>query len=197
MQKLLGSLLAVIAVLLGVIIYLLVRPSVGGLEPANSVDAVAAGDNATAAAAAPDAGDGVNPIDAIVENVISTEGVDAAGPPAVKIASIPRQFWGVWTQRPELCGRASEDDSAMDVTPKAMRFWESSGDVRSVTVTNPMTIEVAAAFSGEGQTWEATSRLSLAGSRKELLVSDPDGRGTWYKKCPDEKAAAPGRVTAP
>lgn len=184
MQKLIGLLLGFIAVLLGIIIFLLVRPSVEGDVGGNAVQSQ---ETAPEKAEPADTGEpGVNPIDAIVENVISNEG-DVAGPPAVKIATIPRQFWGRWTLKPELCGQ--DDESAIDIAPKRIQFWESAGDVQSVTITNPMNIEIAASYSGEGQTWDATATYALSGSRRELMVSSKDSKGQWYKRCPDSPTA--------
>jgi hypothetical protein len=184
MQKLIGVLLGFIAVLLGVIIFLLVRPSVEGEGAGNTVQSEEAAPEKAPPVGADDSG--VNPIDAIVENVISNDG-DLVGPPAVKISTIPKQFWGRWTLKPELCGQ--DDDSAIDIAPKRIQFWESAGDVQSVTITNPMTIEVAASYSGEGQTWDATANYALSGSRRELMVSSKDSKGQWYKRCPDSPAA--------
>ena len=191
MQKLIGVMLGVIAVLLGIIIFLLVRPS---LDEGVTRNETQAEEGNSAKATPPTAEEsGPNPIDAIVENVISNEG-DIAGPPEVKITSIPKQFWGTWTLNPDRCGKDGDDDSAVDVEPKRIQFWESAGDVQSITFSNPLSIAVTASYTGEGQSWETTTNLALSGSREKLLISAKDGKGQWYRRCPD---AAPAAATAP
>ena len=182
MQKLIGVLLGFIAVLLGVIIFLVVRPSVEGDAAGNAVEANNAAPDDVVDDSAADTEP--NPIDAIVENVISNQG-DLAGPPAVKIMTIPKQFWGRWTLDPARCGQDAGDESAIDIAPRRVQYWESAADVETVTVTNPMTIEVAAAYTGEGQSWNATTTYALSGSRRELMVSSKNVKGQWYKRCPD------------
>lgn len=192
MQKLIGVLLGVIAVLLGIILFLLVRPSLEEGVVHNETQAEEAN---TAKATGPAADEsGPNPIDAIVENVISNQGDAVAGPPEVKIASIPRQFWGMWTLNPDRCGKDVGDESAVDVEPRRIQFWESAGEVQSIIFSNPLSIAVTASYTGEGQSWESTTNLALSGSREKLLISAKDGKGQWYRRCPD---AAPAAATAP
>jgi len=188
MQKLIGVLLGVIAVLLGFIIFLLIRPSLDDAAVRNESQAEEASSAKESGPAADESGP--NPIDAIVENVISNEG-DRPGPPEVRVMSIPKQFWGRWTLNPERCGTVEGDDSAVDVEPRRIQFWESAGDVESITFANPLSIAVTAAYTGEGQSWQSTTNLALSGSREKLLISGKEGKGQWYRRCPDADAPAP------
>lgn len=177
------SLLAVIAALLGVIMYLLVKPSVTPMAIGNSA---APSSEATSSNATENPEQTANPIDEIVNDVIANEA--AAQPPQVKFTSFPKQFWGNWSQRPERCG-GDEDDSMLEITPRSIRAWEASGGVESVTLQNPLTIDVAAKFSGEGEQWETTSTYALSSTRQKMLVSTRNAQPVWYHRCPD---VAPG-----
>ncbi len=181
-QGLIITLLVVIAGLLGVIFFQMVRPSLEGPLPGNMVQAPEADNSADAEPVVPEKKT-ANPIDEIVDNVIAQDAAPPQ-PPQVKLASIPKQFWGNWTQHPELCGQEGADDSVLDVAPKAVRFREVAGDVESVVIQNPMTIDITASFTGQGESWQSTTTYALSGSRQELLVSQKDAKGLWYKRCP-------------
>lgn len=172
-------LLAIIAALLGVVFFLLVRPSVETATLGNGIEAEAPPETPVAGENAPAA----NPIDAIVDNVIASD-APATEAPQIQFSAIPRQFWGSWTQHPERCGQDDADDTLLDIAPKTVRFWESSGAVETVTLQNPMTIDVTAAFSGEGEQWESTTTYALSGSRQKLLISSRGAAPVWYQRCP-------------
>lgn len=181
-QKLIVTLLAIIAILLGVVIFLQLNP-VKKLPITNGVDAATAGEQAPTeekdSAPPPPA---ENPIDDIVENVIAEE--MPAGPAEVRVGAIPRQYWGIWTRRPELCGQQGADESAFQIGARKLQFWESTGEVKSVTLKNPMTVEVEADYTGEGQNWQAKSQFALSASKQDLMVGEPGKPGMWYKRCP-------------
>lgn len=178
-QRWIVGLLLVIAALLGALVYLDIFKSDDGAAAENGIAAVnEVAPPANAAAAAPaDAGD---PIDAAVDNILAG---DESAATEVKVTVVPRPFWGVWSQRAELCGKPESDDSAVEIGPRKLAFWESSGEVRSVVLKGPLEVEIAASFSGEGETWEGTGTYTLSPSRQDLVIASGNAKGLRYKRC--------------
>lgn len=107
---------------------------------------------------------------------------DPPRPLSVRVGSIPRQFWGTWTEKPDLCGQPSLDDSILVVKARELDFYESYGAVKSVVIHNDLAITVTSSFSGEGETWNATNTYVLSGSRLDLTMSDRTGKlGTRHR----------------
>lgn len=99
--------------------------------------------------------------------------------PAEPITSIPAAFHGVYDQDRESCGQASE--YRLNVTADALRFHESIGTVRAVTVAGPNDVEVAADYEGEGEKWSNRRRLRLAEGR---LTISGEGIEIVRLRCP-------------
>ncbi len=178
-QRWIVGLLIVIALLLAAMIILDFTDRGGEAPAGNEVIA----ENATAPVengAVPVPVLGGDPIDAAVDNILAA---DADAPVEVKVASIPRPFWGLWSQRSELCGQPEADDSALEIGARKLIFWESSGEVRSVVLKSPLSVEIAAGFTGEGENWDATGTYTLSPSKQELIVASAEGRATRYKRC--------------
>ena len=85
---------------------------------------------------------------------------DGAGPPMASRDTIPASFRGVWDIANGACNPAS--DLRMDIRDDEIEFYESMGNVTSVEVENPDAIVVSLAMSGEGESWDVTSRYVLS-----------------------------------
>lgn len=97
-----------------------------------------------------------------------------APPPGRQPANeIPPAFRGVYDSTVEACARPSEN--RLTVSAGELRFHESIGTVREVTVEGPRAIRVASDFQGEGESWQAAHRLRLADGGATLTVT---GKGT-------------------
>jgi hypothetical protein len=80
---------------------------------------------------------------------------------------IPAPFLGEWNEVPGDCGTAM-NDSRLRVEPRRVRFYESDGEVQSVTRHNARAITVSLSLSGEGETWTDSHRLVLSRSGEQL-----------------------------
>lgn len=180
-QGLVVGLLILIAAMLGVVIALLVRPSVEEVVRSNVVDQNAVEDEVTTAPdeSASPASD-VNPIDAIVDNVISEE-AGVQKPTEVKVPTIPRIFQGTWSEQPELCGRDRLEQGMVRISASRVEFPETSGQVKQVLLRGAGAMEVDAQFA-DGL---ARTAYSLDADRQQILVEAGDGAGTRYRRCPD------------
>jgi len=105
--------------------------------------------------------------------------VAPAPAPAQATTSIPAAFHGVYDQDRESCGRASE--YRLTVSADALRFHESIGIVRAVTVEGPNDLEVVADYEGEGESWTNRRRLRLAEGR---LTISGEGIEIVRLRCP-------------
>jgi hypothetical protein len=91
---------------------------------------------------------------------------------------IPRAFVGEWNTDPGACGTGLSD-TRLRIESGRLRFYESDGDVRDVTVHNSRSVTVNASFSGEGQTWNDTVQMTLSRSGNELTID-----GFTRTRCP-------------
>ncbi|QYJ07794.1 hypothetical protein [Qipengyuania flava] len=98
---------------------------------------------------------------------------DGAGPPPFATAdTIPEAFLGVWDYVEGTC--APESDLRVEITPKAMQFYESYGEVTSIEVEGPDRITVTLAMAGEGETWEMERVFTLSDNGETLTPTFPD-----------------------
>ena len=100
----------------------------------------------------------------------------AAAPPAVDApaagaASIPARFRGSYATDVLACERPG-DPSQLEITAGTLAFHESRGEVLQVA-EDAGALAVVAAFTGEGEAWEATFRLAL--SPEGRVLTDLDG----------------------
>jgi hypothetical protein len=121
-----------------------------GPTPANDAPAPPPAD--AAAAAAPD------------RQAASAPGLGQAIPPA---------FQGVFDAPRDACAGPSE--YRLTVAGGELRFHESIGTVRSVTVDGPDAIRVAADYQGEGESWSNVRTLRLSDGGMTLTIT---GEGT-------------------
>ncbi len=90
---------------------------------------------------------------------------------------LPLAFTGRWDASLDACKATS--DMKLVVTQTELTFWESSGQISSVTINGPDHVTVKAAFSGEGEQWERDLHLVLADSGQTLKVDN-----TARVRCP-------------
>ena len=83
---------------------------------------------------------------------------------------LPQAFTGRWDASLEACKATS--DMKLIVTQTELTFWESSGQISSVTINGPDDVTVKAAFSGEGEQWKRDLHLVLADDGQNLKVDD-------------------------
>lgn len=179
-QRWIIGLLILIALLLGALVFLDVSSSDEGEGSDNNVAMAEVANQSVADVEAAKPDEGGDPIDAAVDNILAA---DAAATNEVRVATIPRPFWGLWTRQPELCGKQDADDSAVEISARTVAFWEANGEVKSVTLKSPLSIAVDAAFSGEGETWQSEGSYTLSPSKLDLMITNGEGRTSRYKRC--------------
>ena len=130
-----------------------------GAPPANGAAPPPAADEAAPSAAA-----GAAPPAAPGEQAASSPGLGQAIPPA---------FQGVFDAPRDACAGPSE--YRLTVAAGELRFHESIGTVRSVTVDGADAIRVAADYQGEGESWSNVRTLRLSDGGMTLTIT---GEGT-------------------
>ncbi|MCA0909676.1 hypothetical protein [Qipengyuania gaetbuli] len=80
-------------------------------------------------------------------------------PEPVVTDEIPVAFRGVWDSVQGTCDAAS--DLRIEISPKAIGFYESRGEVTRVEIDNPDRIVVSLAMEGEGEKWEMARQFTL------------------------------------
>jgi hypothetical protein len=98
-------------------------------------------------------------------------------------AAIPEPFLGTYDISREDCARSS--DGRLTVAPGELRFHESIGTVRKVTVAGADSVTVEADYQGEGESWRNVRELRLAGGGASLTIRG-DGIGLTRIRCPAE-----------
>lgn len=83
---------------------------------------------------------------------------------------LPEAFTGRWDASLEACKATS--DMKLVVTQTELTFWESSGQISSITINGPDDVTVKAAFSGEGEQWKRDLHLVLADNGQTLKVDN-------------------------
>ena len=73
---------------------------------------------------------------------------------------IPGAFLGVWDSTKGSCDALS--DLRIEVSPKAISFYESRGEVTGVEIDNPDRITVSLAMEGEGEKWQMVRQFTLS-----------------------------------
>lgn len=82
---------------------------------------------------------------------------------------IPTAFQGHWNLDAAQCGEGA-DESRLRVGPQRLRFYESVGEVRGLRVKSDREIVVQLAYSGEGDTWLQSNRMTLSPDGKKLTI---------------------------
>ncbi|WP_197421794.1 hypothetical protein [Sphingomonas sp. CCH9-H8] len=101
----------------------------------------------------------------------------ATTPAPATASTIPAAFHGGWSANAADCGKGG-DVTRLTIAPGELRFYESSADVTGVTGAG-REIRVAARYTGEGETWEATRTFILSADGNSL-TSD----GMTRVRCP-------------
>ena len=106
----------------------------------------------------------------------------AAPPAAEDSGEVPAAFLGEWNVDAADCGSA-RNDSRLVIEPRRIAWWESSGPVTAVTVHAADAIEVTTRLTGEGDTWDATTRFTLQ-DPDTLVATDASGGSLARQRCP-------------
>ena len=109
----------------------------------------------------------------------------AAGPVSalpLPAAALPAAFQGLWEQDIKACGDPAST-TWLRTSAAELRFHESSGTIRAVTVYSPLDVTVTADWEGEGERWTRTLRLLL--SPDQTVMTDPSEKGGFTRRrCP-------------
>jgi hypothetical protein len=105
-------------------------------------------------------------------------------PVGTALTELPQPMLGRWGLVPADCepGRA-DAKGLMTVEPKRFVFYESRGVPEAIVETAPGAVSADVAFTGEGQEWRKTVRLSV---RDDVLVQEEDDPqlSFTYRRCP-------------
>ena len=93
---------------------------------------------------------------------------------------VPVAFQGEWNADLSACGSGTHD-SRLDIGTDTIRFYESGGRIKSVSVWDSGDVTLLADIAGEGQATEGTYTYRL--SADGLSLTDLNG-GVVRKKCP-------------
>ncbi len=102
--------------------------------------------------------------------------------PSPDPSQIPAAFHGEWNASLSACGSGA-NDSRLRIEGGRVRFHESAGEVKSVTVHSDREITVVARLTGEGQSWDHARRWRLS-SDGATLEDITDGSGPARHRCP-------------
>lgn len=127
------------------------------------------------------------PVDSNDSPEATENGALASPPPPVRQPipepgdSIPSAFHGTYDESREDCERPSE--YRLRVEARALRFHESIGEVKGVSVEGPRLVSVSADYQGEGESWHSVRRMHLSDDGATLTVSG-DGTEMVRIRCP-------------
>lgn len=96
-------------------------------------------------------------------------------------ATIPARVHGEWNADLSACG-TGRSDSRLRISASEVRFYESTGTVRSVEIESDREIVVTAEYQGEGETWQDERRMMLSEDGSSLTVSN--GGDLVRYRCP-------------
>lgn len=106
------------------------------------------------------------------------------GTVAATATAIPPRFRGRWGLVPADCDPRRDDNKGlMTVAARQLRFYESRAVPAKVERTGPDALAVTLAFSGEGQTWAETARLTLRQNGRVLVRTGSEGGPLRYTRC--------------
>jgi hypothetical protein len=121
------------------------------------------------------------------DNFIASEEQAAPAPEAkvpahsaIQSAAIPAAFLGVYDRDEAACTAPGE--YRMEVRPGEIRFHESIGKVRKVTILDQDRASVEAAYQGEGESWSNVRELRLSDGGRTIAVSG-DGADIVRHRC--------------
>jgi hypothetical protein len=94
---------------------------------------------------------------------------------------LPDRFLGKWDGKGGCTGIS---DMAMTITQETVDFYESTAQIKGVTVNGPNDVTIQGDFAGEGQTWSAPMRLTLSDDGNTLTMRQ-DKLSTTRVRCPN------------
>lgn len=99
--------------------------------------------------------------------------------------AFPKGFQGRWGLVANDCTSTRGDAKGLlTITGDQLRFYESTGTVKVLTIKSPDSVTVDLAFTGEGQEWKQTSDYALADGGKALVRTDRDpAHRDRYTRC--------------
>ncbi|MBB5684234.1 hypothetical protein [Sphingobium boeckii] len=104
-----------------------------------------------------------------LRNEVDAASDDSEAAPSSALETIPVAFQGRWAVDRARCGDGQE--LGLTVTPTLLRFYESEAKVKQIQAAGPRAITVTSDFSGEGQSWEDSQRLSLSADGQMLTIA--------------------------
>jgi len=110
-----------------------------------------------------------NPVAASVETISAA--VSELSETAPAVTTFPVSFQGRWDADQAAC-KLDSSDMRLTIEEKALRFWESGGEVKAVTVATPDDITAQVAMSGEGEQWDKTLHMVLSNGGNTLTIDD-------------------------
>ncbi len=99
--------------------------------------------------------------------------------------AFPKGFQGRWGLVANDCTSTRGDAKGlMTVSGDQLRFYESVGTVKVLTIKSPESVTADLAFEGEGQTWKRTIDFALADGGKTMVRSETDPvQKLRYSRC--------------
>ena len=116
----------------------------------------------------------------------SEQAVPVTMPSPSPIASIPAAFQGRWGMVPNDCDPDRADNKGlMTVSGDRLTFYESRATIGSLQQVTPTTLKGTLSYTGEGQTWQKATSLTLQDAGRTLIREETDPAGvSTYSKCP-------------
>jgi len=96
--------------------------------------------------------------------------------------ALPAAMQGAWTSVGGNCGDRA-DPMRLTVRPTALAFYESEGKVLRLEPTEGNTVNATLRYTGEGESWERTQRITLSDDGQTLSIAGPTGTVS-RKRCP-------------
>jgi hypothetical protein len=96
-------------------------------------------------------------------------------------AAIPARFHGTYDESLEACSGPSQ--YRLTISAAELRFHESIGVVRNISIEAPDRIRLTADYEGEGESWRSMRKLQLGEGDRRLLVTG-DGTSLTRLRCP-------------
>ncbi|TXC74145.1 hypothetical protein FSZ31_05365 [Sphingorhabdus soli] len=99
--------------------------------------------------------------------------------------AFPKSFQGRWGLVAGDCTSTRGDAKGLlTITGDQLRFYESIGTVKVLTVKSPVSITADLAFTGEGQEWKQTTDYTLVNGGRTMVRVDHDPRHEErYTRC--------------
>jgi hypothetical protein len=136
----------------------------------------------------------LNAVDNEVNATAAANGVneDAAAPTSngtTLPTSIPAQFRGRWgINRADCTSTRGDAKGLLIIEDAGLTFFESRGTLGKVLGTTGTSFDARYDFTGEGQQWQRTERLSLVNGKLQRRTDEEAGQeppvNLTYERCP-------------